>query len=164
MTGTLYHSPAEIITQLVIDLGIADGPETDDGLTGWTVFPIQMEEDPDDAIQVTDTSGYMHGRSHVTGIVGEHYGIQILVRGSEDISAPYKKLKSIMSLFDEEVQRETVILLDDDNSVNRNYRVNAITRKSTVVPAGNDGRRYFWAANVVASIELASSDAIGTGS
>ena len=164
MSGQLYHTPAEIVTQLMIDLGLADGPETTNGLTGWTVFPLQFREDPEQALQVKDTAGRLHGRSQITGEAGEHYGIQVLARSSQDVSTPYKKIKAVLAFFDTQVRRESVTLFDQDNFMNRTYRVNAITRTSTAVPAGNDGRRFFYSGNALASIELASSMLTGTGS
>lgn len=154
MTGVLYHTPAEIIAQMMDDLGLADLEDTGTGdpLTGWTVFPLHLPENPEQAILVKDTAGRLHGRSQPTGVTGEHYGIQLLVRSSEDVSTPYIKLKHVLEYFDTEVKRETVSLAD--GVVTRVYRVNAITRISTAIPAGNDGRRFFFSGNFLASIEL----------
>ena len=156
MTGKLYHSPADIIAQMMDDLGLANLEDTGTGepLTGWTVFPLHMPESPEEAIQVKDTSGRMHLRSHPTGVMGEHYGIQLLVRSSQDPSTPYVKLKGILDYFDTDVRRELVTLYDSENHVDRVYRVNAITRMSVAIPAGNDGRRFFYSGNMLASIEL----------
>lgn len=156
MTGVLYHTPAEIIAQMMDDLSLANLETTGTGLplTGWTVFPLHLPESPEEAIQVKDTSGRLHRRSQPTGEIGEHYGIQVLVRSSKDPASSYKKLKQILESFDTEVRRELVTLYDEDNEVSRTYRVNAITRITPAFPSGNDGRRFYFAGNMIASIEL----------
>ena len=155
MTGVLYHTPADIIAEMLSDLGLGDLEDTLDAdpLTGWTIFSVSLPESPENAILVTDTAGRQFLRNHVTGVKAEHYGIQVLVRGSTSPVNPYLRCKLIMQYFDTEVKRESVTL-DDEDGVSRTYRVNAITRTSTVIPAGNDGRRFFFAGNALASIEL----------
>lgn len=155
MSGQLYHTPAEIVAQLIADLGLADVQGTGTGVapTGWTVFALHFPEDPEQAIFVKDTAGRLHGRSQPTGVTGEHYGIQVLARSSEDPAASYRRVKLLLEYFDTQVKRDEVILVDQ-NSIARTYRVNAITRTSPAIPAGSDGRRYFYSGNAVASIEL----------
>lgn len=159
MTGVLYHTPAEIIAQLIDDLNIADLQCTGTGsaptMTGWTVFPEHIPESPDQVILVKNTMGRLHRREHVGGVTGEHYGIQILTRSAVDPATPYRKLKNIQEYFDTQVRRESVTLYDYTNATYRTYRVNAITRVSPAAPAGNDGRRFFFSGNMITSIELA---------
>ena len=165
MTGTLYHTPAEIIAQLLIDLGLANGAEEDEALTGWVVFAIHKPETPDQAILLTDTAGRLHNREMVRGITGEHYGIQVLTRSAEDPATSYKRLKLIFEYFDTQVLRELVILEDESTELLHTYRVNAITKTGPPIPSGNDGRRFFYAGNVITSIELVESESqSGTGS
>lgn len=155
MTGQLFHTPAEIIAQLIADLGLADIEDTGTGPapTGWAVFALHLPESPEQAIQVKDTAGRLHQRVQPTGVMGEHYGIQVLARSSEDPAAPYKRIKLLLEYFDTQVNRDEVILLDS-NGDPQTYRVNAITRTSPAIPAGNDGRRFFYSGNAIASIEL----------
>jgi hypothetical protein len=163
MSGILYHSPAEIIAQLMVDLGLADFEDPDlEPLTGWTVFPLHLPESPDQAIQVKDTHGRLHRRAHVTGIMGEHYGLQLLARSAQDPATPYLKMKAILHFFDTEVNRE-LVTLEDSDGVEQTYRVNAITRTSMPLPAGKDGGRFFYSGNVIASIEFVESEDTGTG-
>lgn len=163
MSGVLYHTPAEIIAQLMDDLGLAnlETTGTADPDTDWTVFPIHLPESPEQAILVKDSMGRLHRRSHPTGVAGEHYGIQILARSSQDPATPYRKVKDVLQCFDTEVNRDEVTLSDEDD-VDRVYRVNAITRVSTVAPAGNDGRRFLYSGNLIASIELVEETGTGT--
>jgi len=155
MTGVLYHPPSEIIAQMLDDLGLGNLEDTsdDDPLTGWTIFSVGMPEEPENVISVRDTHGRQFLRNHPGGLKPEHYCIQVLVRGSASPSAPYLRCKLIMQYFDTEVRRETVVLYDS-NGIKRTYRVNAVTRTSCVIPSGNDGRRFFYSGNAVASIEL----------
>lgn len=163
MTGVLYHSPADIVTQLLVDLGLADAHEdTDEHLTGWDVCSSHLPEDPVNAIVVIDTSSRPHRRNQVTGVIGEHYGIQVLVRAS-DITDCYKRAKLIAESFDTDVRRDEVELEDEDAEVTRTYRVNAVTRLGLPVPAGNDGRIFFRSLNALASIELVADEEAETG-
>jgi len=164
MSGVLYHSPAEIIAQLMIDLGLANGNEEDEALTGWVVFPLHLPETPDQAIQVQDTAGRLHNRTQVTGETGEHYGIQVLARSPQDPVTAYRKIKQLLEYFDTEICREEVTVYDEAASTNRTYMVHALTRTSVAIPSGNDGRRYFYAGNALASIELQAEEDTGTGS
>jgi len=164
MSGELLHTPAEIIAKMLVDLGMADYPEND-GLTGWVVFPTKMPELPEQVIAVIDTVGRLHRRMHVTGVIGEHYGIQFLVRGANAPVTSYKKCKELMHFLDTEVNRETVVLTDEDTEYEYTYRVNAVTRTSVTFPAGRDGARFLHSGNAIASIELVSSETgTGTGS
>jgi hypothetical protein len=164
MSGKLYHNPSDIIAQLLDDYGLANLPDSLGSIeTGWTVYPLHMPEAPDQVLAVMDTSGRLHRRMHVTGVTGEHYGIQILARSSEDVAAPYRKIKSLLEYFDENVIRTEVTLTNSAGTMNHTYRVNSITRVSMALPAGVDGRRYLYSGNVLASIEWVSSEAIETG-
>ena len=156
MTGILYHTPAEIITQLLDDLGLADIEDTGTGvpLTGWTVFALHMPENPEQALVVKDTAGRIFGRANPDGVTAEHYGVQITARSSQDPATPYLKIKRLMEYFDTEVIRDQVTLYDYTNSVNRVYRVNSVMRVATAFPSGNDGRRFFFSGNFLASIEF----------
>lgn len=166
MSGTLYHAPAEIIAKLIDDLGLGNIEDTNEAapVTGWTIFSVSIPESPEQAIVVKDTYGRQFGRSHPTGTKPEHYGIQVLVRASSAPVVPYKRCKLIMEYFDTQVRRDEVKLYDSDTETYRVYRVNAITRVSTVAPAGNDGRRFFFVGNALASIEYVRNDTTGTGS
>jgi hypothetical protein len=155
MSGELLHTPSEIVAQMLVDLGVADYPE-DDGLTGWVIFPTKLPELPEQAIGVIDTTGRLHRRAHVTGVIGEHYGIQFLVRGANAPVTSYIKCKELMHFIDTEVNREIVVLGD------YTYRVNALTRTSVTMPAGRDGARFLHSGNALASIELLSVET-GTG-
>jgi uncharacterized protein (DUF1330 family) len=158
MSGELPHTPAVIVAQMLVDLGVADYPE-DDGLTDWVVFPTHLPEAPDQAMAVVDTAGRLHRRMHVTGVIGEHYGLQFLVRGARAPVTSYSKCKAVMEFLDTEVNRE-IVTIDEYT-----YRVNAITRTSVTMPAGRDGARFLHSGNAIASIELLSVETgTGTGS
>lgn len=157
MTGVLYHAPSEIVARALADYGAGNMEDTGtaDPITGWTIFPMHMPDEPEQVIMVKDTAGRLHRRMHVTGVIGEHYGIQILARSSVDPATPFKKIKTILELFDNpDVCLRSEIVLLDDTGTSRTYRINAITRTSAVIPAGNQGRIWYFSGNAVASIEL----------
>lgn len=159
MSGELPHTPAEIVTKMLVDLGVANYADDDEQLTGWIVYPTHLAESPDRAMAVVDTAGRLHRRTHVSGVIGEHYGLQFLVRGANAPVTSYVKAKEVMHFLDTEVNREIVVI---DGYT---YRVNAITRTSVTVPAGRDGARFLHSGNAIASIELLSVETgTGTGS
>lgn len=157
MSGQLAHPPCVIIAKMMSDLGLADLITAGD--TGWALFSMHLPETPDQALVVKDTPGRNFGRDHVTGITCEHYGIQVLARSAEDPATPFKKMKAILEYFDTEVLNESVVLEEDD--VWYTYKVNAVHSAGPTVPAGNDGRRFFYSGNALASIEIEET---GTGS
>jgi hypothetical protein len=76
----ITHSPAEIMAQLLVDLGMATGPG---GSGSWPVFKTGITDKPDDCIAVTDTAGIDDGAFLGPGATTEqHYGVQIMVRAA----------------------------------------------------------------------------------
>lgn len=163
MSGQLGHNPADIVAQLLDDLGLANIEDTGTGdpLTGWTVFSIHLPESPEQAILVKDTEARMFGRLQPTGVTTLHYGIQVLCRSSVDPVTPFKRAKLILEYFDTEVRREIVTLYNADDGLYWSYRVNSISAVTPAIPAGQSGRQFFFSGNATASIELVET---GTGS
>ena len=77
------ESPADILAQWLIDLGLGVDPDvTDDD---WPVYFGHMPDEtgtPDNAIAVYDTGGTDDGRTMVDGARAKHPGFQVRVRGS----------------------------------------------------------------------------------
>ena len=80
MSGVLTHSPAQIIQQLFVDLGIGTLPETDSDWPISATQEIDGDTAPDDVITIYDTAARRDGRIMDDGVVVEHYGIQAKVR------------------------------------------------------------------------------------
>lgn len=72
--AALQDSPAQIVRQLLIDLGGGS-----DGGT-WPIYATSEPSDPDNVITVYDTIGQDDGRAQIDGSVFYHYGLQVRVR------------------------------------------------------------------------------------
>lgn len=80
MTPALIHSPADIIRQLLIDIGQGIDVDNVNVNTSWQVFASGEPSSPDNCLAVTDTSWQDDGRSMINGEEWYHYGAQIRVR------------------------------------------------------------------------------------
>jgi len=78
MAGTLAHSPAEIVRQLLVDLELGVNPPS----AGWQAYSTSEPTSPDNVITVYDTAGRSHGRDSVINDRQEHHGIQVRVRSA----------------------------------------------------------------------------------
>jgi hypothetical protein len=73
MSGSLDHFPADIIRQLLIDLGVGLGVTA----TDWPAFSQKEPDSPDNVITVFDTMGRDLGRTNPDMVRSERYGIQV---------------------------------------------------------------------------------------
>ena len=99
MSGALTHSPAEIVRNLLVNMGAGTLPAAGGS---WPISCDQRLDTPDNAITINDTDGRKDGRSMPTGEVFEHPGIQIEVRSGVR-GTGFTKAKAIATLLDEEV-------------------------------------------------------------
>jgi len=152
MSGQLDHQPAEIVSQLLIDLG--HGATVASG-SAWPVYQLNLPDTPDNVIAVSDTDGRLQGRVHPTGHTEQKYGIQIRIR-AQTIPLGRNKGNAIALALDEDVYRDTVII-DSDT-----YLVQAIHKTSQLLFLGPEptSRRFLWSLNAIASISL---ETLGTG-
>lgn len=144
MSGSLAHSPARIIRQLLVDLGYA----TDSG--DWIGYYTHMPDVPDSAICVYHTEGKEGGRTVSDGERQEMYGIQIRIRtlDPEGIKAEQIKIG-----LDQDVYRDTVVI------ETATYLVQAITRMGNVLPLGPENptsRRRLFTINATVSLNQVS--------
>lgn len=147
MSGTLNHSQAEIIRQLLIDLGLGSSA------SAWPVYYSNEPDTPDNCITVYNKVGSVQGRTHDNGETQEHHGVQVRVR-SITHSVGYLKARRIAEAFDTQVRLE-VVTVDTDE-----YLVHAITRNSDVFSIGFESptsRRRLFTVNAVVSIRLLST-------
>lgn len=137
MATALAHSPSDIVRKLLIDLGLATEAGTGQA---WPVYATQEPDKPDNCVTIFDTAGRVYGRLMPTGVVVEHYGIQIRVR-SADHKTGYQKATSIADALDQNVYFRTVQI--DSNQ----YLVYTISRTTQVLPIGEESpetkRRLF---------------------
>lgn len=141
MSGSLSHSPAQILRQLLLDLELGTGGSP------WRIYYATMPDKPDKAIRVAGTAGLHQGREMIGGKVYERYGFQIMIR-SQDYEEGYAKANSIAIDLDQSVGRTTVSV-DDSN-----YRIQSISRDGTVIPLGRDetSRRFLFSINGTTSM------------
>lgn len=123
MPQTLTHSPAQIVRQLLIDLGL--GTASGD----WPVFYAMEPNAPDNVLTVFDTTGTDDGRSMVTGELFGHDGFQVRVR-AKDHATGWLKADAIQTDFAESVSLRQVTV--DSSS----YLIHAITRIGNVLALG----------------------------
>ena len=120
MSGALNNSISEIVTQLIIDLGLGT-------LSGsWPVYTDFSPDTPDNLITVFSEAGKIRGRNHVNGEYVEHNGIQIAVR-STTFSSGEQKARAIAVAFDESVMNAQVTISSNV------YTIPAISRSSNVL-------------------------------
>lgn len=128
MSGSLTHSPADIVRKLLIDKSLGATPA--EGAV-WPVYATREPDSPDSTITVYDTAGRLDGRVMVSGQVQEHPGIQIRVRDA-DSAAGFKKAKAVATALSEDVLR-TMVTIGANT-----YEVQAISRTSGVFALGKE--------------------------
>ena len=128
MSGSLSHSPADIIQQLLIDLSLATDP-VDSG--SWPVFSANEPDSPDSLIVIYDTAGLTFGRIQRSGETCEHKGIQISVRGT-DSEAAFNKIEAIATALDETVNKNYPTIGSSS------YIVYSVNRQSGPIAAGRE--------------------------
>jgi len=145
MSGTLNHSPADIIRQLLIDLSLG----TDGTLTDWPIYSTASPNTPNDIIVVTKTESKFQGRDMNSGEIQEHYGINISVRG-EDVVTASDKAQDIAFALDATVDRDVVSMTGPTNT----YQIEATTRIGAPLPLGKEeeGRRELFSLNLIVSM------------
>lgn len=148
MSGSLEHSPADVIRQLIVDLGHGTAP-ADAG--SWPAYVGQKTDSPDATITVYDTAGKNGGREMIGGVRFEHAGVQVLVRATEH-RLGYTKAQAIATALDEGVAYTGVTVASTD------YVVYAITRTSNVLAIGKeeDTNRDLFTINAIVALRQLS--------
>ena len=149
MSGSLAHSPSEIIQNLVVNLGLGVLPPASGS---WPVYRANIPNTPDNVISVIGTAGVLQGRIQPIGTTREHFGLQLTVRGTTHTIGD-AKARAIATSFDTDVLRDSVTI---DSIV---YVVQAITRKSGPIPLGDESpesKRQLFTLNITASIRQTS--------
>lgn len=130
MSGTLTHSPSDIVRQLLVNLGVGVLP-VNGTITNWPIGCDTEEDSPDNFITVQGTVGRKSGRLSFSGEVVEHHGIQIRIR-SQTHPAGWTKARSVAVTIDESIRNEYVTIGGTQ------YAVHALTRESGPVPLGRE--------------------------
>ncbi len=133
MSGSLTHSPADVIRNLIIDLGDGTAP-SDAG--AWPVYVGSEPNAPDNLITCYDTAGEIQGHSQIDGEVQEDYGVQIRVRG-DDFHGGQAKARAIAVALDAATLK-VVRVGDVAGTGDETYIVMSATRRSGPLSLGKD--------------------------
>jgi hypothetical protein len=126
----LLHSPAEIVRQLLIDLGLGVNKNVEPA-GAWPVFYDSRPGDPDSLIVVTDTQGRDFGFSQLDGSMIEHFGFQVYVRARTHEDG-WPKARQIATALDRNCCRVSVTLKGTT------YCIASVTRSSQVLRLGKE--------------------------
>ncbi len=94
MPGLLSHSPAQVMAQLLVDLGLGTTPNAGGDQTVWPVFYDNEPNTPNNVVTVSDTTGVTFAGDSFGGR-NEHHGFQVKVR-SGTIRGGYPKANAIL--------------------------------------------------------------------
>ena len=150
MSNILEHTPAEIVAQMLVDLGQANKYN----LAGsWPVFFSQQPVKPDNLVVVTNIGGRIHGRNHLTGWTRKHFGIEVAARsvregnsGDAATTVGWEKINQICNALDSSVLNRSVTV-SHMNRPSVTYIVHACTRINdirTVGPDNTNSQRYLF--------------------
>lgn len=145
--GELTHSPADIVRYLLIAHGQGTLPVAGSAAS-WQIWADGEPSTPDSSVTVYNTSGTLDGRSQINGEMFEHYGVQIRVRSVRPDTG-WTKIKQIVSVVDEQIYRDTVVIASSE------YLVQTITRKGGVLALGKEtsvSKRNLFTVNAVVSL------------
>ena len=151
MSGALAHSPADVVRNLLVDLGLGTTP-SDAG--SWPVYAAQEPNTPDSVITIYDTAGRKNGRTQVDGEVQEHHGIQIRVRDANHQDG-YAKARAIAVALDEQVAAQGVVVDDIVGTGQTTYVVWNVSRTTDVLSLGKEtptSKRNLFTINAVAAL------------
>lgn len=130
MSGLLAHSPADVVRQVLIDLGLGSDPDADPP-ADWPVFAAGEPASPDEVVTVYNTSGRDGGRTAPDGERQEHHGLQVRVR-SRSPARGAAKANALAVGLDQQVWNRAVAV---DAA---RYVVRAVTRTGGLLDLGED--------------------------
>jgi len=148
VSGTLSHTPADIVRRVLIALSGGTLPSASGA---WPIYCGTLPDEPDAAAVVTDTAGTIDGHLQPGGEAQEHYGVQVTVRNAV-YDTGHDKANALAILLDQSVRLTAITIGSSD------YVVYAITRSSGVLHAGRDAgrdagsKRHLFTLNAVVSL------------
>ena len=140
----MIHTSAEILAQYMMDVGIFEMPSQ---AASWPLYVafLPARENGNDSAVITETTGVLDGR-YADGVYVEHYGSQLRVRSlsySEGYLKTYNASLELNSILNTPITLDGVF-----------YRVNNVSRTSSVIPLGveENGRGFSFSANFLTTI------------
>jgi hypothetical protein len=150
MPGLLLHSPADIVRNLLVSLGLGTYPTDPPGT--WPIYATVEPSLPDNCITVFDTGSTSSGRIHTSGEQQEHHGIQIRIRSTTHIVG-YPRARALAIAIDENIYQEVVAI------ENTTYLVHCINRVGDVISLGKEvptTKRNLYTINAMVSVRTVS--------
>lgn len=154
MSGPLDHSAADVIRNLLIDLGHGTAPSD---AAAWPVYVSVLPDLPDSVIVVIDQTGELQGKLHPTSEVVEREGVQILVRDADHYNG-HNKADDVAKGLDA-VSQVGVRVGDVAGTGDATYTVHSVTRRSGPIALGKEtpnSKRNLWSINVVTPLRQTS--------
>lgn len=155
MPGPLTISPADVVANLLVQLGSATLP-TDTPSASWAVYVSNEPTSPDRIITVYDTTGVKHGRTMTDGQIQESHGIQLRFR-SDVYPIGYAKARAVAVTLDRDGvgQPEGLCTTVTVNGVR--YQIHNLNRTSDVISLGKESpnsKRSLFTVNYLVSIRM----------
>ncbi|MDD3034705.1 MAG: hypothetical protein PHT25_08930, partial [Bacteroidales bacterium] len=122
----MIHTSAEILAQYMMDVGIFEMPSQ---AASWPLYIafLPARENGNDSAVIAETTGILDGR-YADGKYVEHYGSQLRVRSlsySEGYLKTYNASLELNSILNTPITLDGVF-----------YRINNVSRTSSVIPLG----------------------------
>ena len=140
----MIHTSAEILAYYLISIGIFDMPSQ---AASWPLYVafLPARENGNDSAVITETTGVLDGR-YADGVYVEHYGSQLRVRSlsySEGYLKTYNASLELNSILNTPITLDGVF-----------YRINNVSRTSSVIPLGveENGRGFSFSVNFLTTI------------
>ena len=145
-TGTLTHSPADVLRRLLIALGLGVTPASGTN-SNWPTYTAQEPNSPDNVVTTYDVDGRDFGRTGLTGERFEHHGVQVRIR-SATFPVGWTKARALSVALDEDVYQESVTI------EGTNYFVHAVSRTSRPIYLGEEPgtQRHVFTINVTINL------------
>lgn len=147
MSLVLNHSPAHIVSKLLIQLGLTTLPVT--GTVGvWPVHVSNEPNVPDNCVTIYDTVGQPDGRSMIDGELDQHFGFQVRVR-SDNFPDGWAKAYAIQRALAELITNLVVHINDSD------YLVHCISKIGIIIHFGKEvpsNKRDLFTINALVSL------------
>lgn len=127
MPSAMRHSPAEILANVLIALGLGTRPPA--AANTWPTF-FSVEPDlPDNVVTVYNTTGRKHGRIQFSGETATHKGVQLRIRATTP-RIGYEKARALFNALDSSIYQESVTL------EGTSYLLHSATQVGDIIDAG----------------------------
>lgn len=151
MAGTLRNPPADIIRWLLIDLGLGTKPSVHQD---WPIQYSQKPNVPDNMVWLLDSVGTSDGDTQPDGEMQSHYGFQILLRATDDLTGWFKMNQIFIICQSIERKRLTI----DNNGSPARYLIDNVSKLGNIIPLGSEpeSKRVLFSLNAATTLRQLS--------